>query len=73
MGIQAGMALAKMIPKRVVYTDRGISFGMGRGIEEARELLQEVEYRELGGPWAILEIASMSVEELLRELEKSRE
>lgn len=64
--------MAKVLSKRVVYTDRGISGGMDDGIQEALRLGQEVEYRQLGGQWAILEIASLSVEELLNELRKVR-
>ena len=73
LGLRAGGAISKAFSKRVVYTDRGISFGMAGGILEARDWGQEVEYRELGGSWAIFEIASLSVEELLNEVEQSRD
>ena len=63
---------AALPAKRVVYVDRGIDDAMAGGILEARELGQEVEYRQLEGEWAILEIASQSVEELLDELGNER-
>jgi hypothetical protein len=47
LGINAGFKWAEVAKKRVVYTDRGISKGMRRGIDEANRLGQEVEFRSI--------------------------
>jgi hypothetical protein len=50
LGIHAGFAWRRYGVRTVVYTDRGISPGMERGIDHARDLVwQEVEYRKLEG------------------------
>lgn len=46
VGIQAGLEWAALAQKRVVYTDLGVSGGMLLGIEHAKELGQEIEYRQ---------------------------
>lgn len=48
LGIQAGFNWGDCGEKTVVYTDLGISGGMQLGIEHAREVGREVEFRELG-------------------------
>lgn len=47
-GMTAGFAWHKVAEASVVYTDRGISRGMRRGIEHARALGLPVEFRQLG-------------------------
>jgi hypothetical protein len=48
-GILAGFAWRPFARKTVVYTDRGITEGMRKGIEHAKETPGHVvEYRELG-------------------------
>ena len=50
LGIRAGFAWRPHAARTVVYTDRGISSGMQRGIDHAVGLIwQEVEYRTLEG------------------------
>lgn len=54
-GIEAGFAWAKQVAnyvKCVVYTDRGVSPGMEKGIEHASQNRIPVEFRKLGGTWA---------------------
>jgi hypothetical protein len=46
-GIEAGLAWGKHAGKTVVYTNLGISAGMEKGIQRAREEGREIEYREL--------------------------
>lgn len=46
-GIEAGLAWGKHASKTVVYTNLGISAGMEKGIQRAREEGREIEYREL--------------------------
>lgn len=46
-GIEAGLSIKRFATKTVVYTDRGISPGMSKGIEFAVMLKQPVEYRTL--------------------------
>jgi hypothetical protein len=64
LGMEAGFAWGRALEpadctnlarkaKRVVYTDRGISGGMAEGIKLANKMDQEVEYRKLGGQWAM--------------------
>lgn len=50
-GIRAGFAWRRVATKTVVYTDRGTSRGMQYGIDHAKEIGHEVEYRTLGGAW----------------------
>ena len=45
LGIEAGFAWGMKADLRVVYTDLGISPGMLKGIDKAREIGQAVEYR----------------------------
>jgi hypothetical protein len=45
LGIEAGFAWGVKAELRAVYTDMGISPGMLSGIDEARKIGQEVEYR----------------------------
>lgn len=47
MGIEAGLAWGKYAHKTVVYTDLGITPGMEKGIQRAREEGREIEYRKL--------------------------
>jgi hypothetical protein len=55
-GITAGLAWMPMAEATVVYVDRGISSGMRKGIEAAKEAGRKVEYRriEKGGSTAAL-------------------
>jgi hypothetical protein len=46
-GIEAGFAWRYVAQATVVYTDRGISEGMQYGIDHAREIGQEIEFRTL--------------------------
>jgi len=47
LGIRAGDAWGELAEKRIVYTDRGISEGMKRGIDFANFINQKIEYRKL--------------------------
>lgn len=49
LGIQAGLAWNKHAYATIVYTDRGISPGMKRGIQVAEAAGRRVEYRSLRG------------------------
>jgi hypothetical protein len=46
-GIEAGLAWGKCASKTVVYTNLGVTEGMEKGIQRAREDGREIEYREL--------------------------
>ena len=46
-GIEAGLAWGKHASKTVVYTNLGITSGMEKGIQRAKEEGREIEYREL--------------------------
>jgi hypothetical protein len=46
-GIEAGLAWGKKAKKTIVYTDLGISGGMEKGIQRAKDEGREVEYRKL--------------------------
>jgi hypothetical protein len=46
-GIEAGLAIGKLMDKTVVYTNLGISEGMRWGIRAAEEAGRPIEYREL--------------------------
>jgi hypothetical protein len=48
-GIAAGLAWGDRAELRVVYCDLGVSPGMRRGIDRARQLGQPVEYRSIRG------------------------
>jgi len=48
LGIEAGLAWGEHAEATVVYTDFGITEGMGLGIERAEEVGRVVEYRTLG-------------------------
>ena len=47
LGIEAGLAWGRNASKTVVYTDLGITPGMEKGIQRAKEEEREIEYREL--------------------------
>ena len=49
LGIAAGLAWLPFAHATVVYTDRGVSPGMLRGIRAARELDIPVEWRSVAG------------------------
>lgn len=51
LGIEAGLAWGRLAIATVVYADRGISSGMGRGIDRAKAEGRPVEMRWLGGKW----------------------
>jgi hypothetical protein len=46
-GIEAGLTWGKHAGKTVVYTNLGITPGMEIGIQRAKEVGREIEYREL--------------------------
>lgn len=46
-GIEAGLAWGKKAVKTIVYTNLGISGGMQRGIDRAKDEGREIVYREL--------------------------
>ncbi len=46
-GIEAGLAWGKLASKTIVYTNLGITPGMEKGIQRAKEEDRKVEYREL--------------------------
>jgi len=48
LGIQAGFAWGAQAQACVVYEDRGVSEGMRRGIQRAKDVGMPVEYRRLG-------------------------
>ncbi len=50
-GIEAGLAWGKHASKTIVYTNLGITPGMEKGIQRAKEEGREVVYRELD--WVI--------------------
>jgi len=50
-GIEVGFALAEKADLRAIYMDLGCSDGMLRGIKEANNIGQEIEYRYLHGEW----------------------
>ncbi|MCO7728942.1 hypothetical protein NJB93_20465 [Brucella intermedia] len=49
LGIEAGLAWYRAAEKCVVYEDLGISQGMAKGIDRARQHGVPVEYRHIGG------------------------
>lgn len=49
MGMRAGLDVAALANKTVVYLDRGISAGMSRGMDDAAKAGREVEFRRLPG------------------------
>ncbi len=53
LGIKAGFYWANLADVRVVYTDLGVSPGMQKGIDEAKLIGQEIEYRTLGNQWKV--------------------
>lgn len=67
-GIEAGLVWKQSADASIVYYDRGITKGMILGIQLSAKIGQPVEYRQLGGEWAVMEIAAMSLDELLDEL-----
>ena len=52
LGIKAGLAWGFWADATVVYTDLGISPGMGRGINDAMFEGRPIKFRQLGGDWA---------------------
>jgi len=70
LGIRAGLEYKRGTDATVVYTDRGVTEGVLWGIRFAHEIDHPVEYRALGGSWALVEIASLSVDELIAELKR---
>ncbi len=48
LGIEAGLAWYRVATKCVVYTDRGISGGMRKGLVQAMQYDVAVEYRRIG-------------------------
>jgi len=67
-GIEAGLEWKRSADASIVYCDRGVTAGMILGIQPSEKIGQPVEYRQLGGQWAVMEIAAMSLDELLDEL-----
>lgn len=47
LGISAGFAFRSLAQYTVVYIDNGISYGMSMGIEHARSIGQQIEFRKL--------------------------
>ena len=47
LGIEAGLAIGDRADATVVYTDLGISKGMEYGIERAKQVGREIEYRSI--------------------------
>jgi hypothetical protein len=47
LGIEAGLAWGKFADKTIVYTDLGITPGMEKGIQRAKEEGREIEFRQL--------------------------
>lgn len=53
LGIAAGLAWLPVAEAMVVYTDRGVSYGMGRAVDAARKTGLTVEMRSLGEVWNV--------------------
>jgi hypothetical protein len=53
IGMEAGFSWRCRADATIVYDDLGVSHGMEAGIRHAREWRQEIEYRRLGGEWAL--------------------
>lgn len=51
-GIEAGLAWGPVAEATVAYVDLGITEGMQRGIERARDEGRPVHLRKLGAPWS---------------------
>jgi len=47
LGIEAGLAWGKHASRTAVYTNLGITEGMKKGIQRAKDEGREIEYREL--------------------------
>jgi len=47
LGIKAGLCWGKFASKTVIYTDLGISGGIKKGIERAKNDGRKIEYRKL--------------------------
>ena len=47
LGIEAGLSWGKLAEATIVYTDLGISKGMGQGIARAKKEGRTIEYRSL--------------------------
>lgn len=52
-GIEAGFLWHWVAHRMVVYTDRGVSDGMRRGIENAEKAGLPIVFRMLGPPWLL--------------------
>lgn len=65
LGIDAGLVWGEKADVTVVYWDRGITEGMQYGIEAARKLGRAVEFRQLGDPWKVEGVESISLDDLL--------
>lgn len=52
-GIAAGLIWGLVAGKTVVYADLGVSSGMRVGILAAEQAGRAIEYRTLGGEWAV--------------------
>jgi len=50
-GMEAGWEIAILADFVAVYTDLGISKGMGQGIERHKQDNRKIEYRSLGNSW----------------------
>ena len=48
LGIEAGLAWGEVAHATVVYADHGISSGMQKGIDRAKQLGRPIEYRMIG-------------------------
>lgn len=53
LGIEAGLEWVKIADATIVYTNLGITEGMKRGIERAKQDERPVEYRKLNRKWSI--------------------
>lgn len=56
LGIEAGFAWRDVAELTVVYTDLGTSKGMEHGIAHAEKAGHLIEYRQLGGEWAVPDV-----------------
>lgn len=74
LGIRLGLVWKQVAEKTVIYIDRGITEGTWKyAIPYCQKHGHPIEYRRLGGDWAIDELANLSVEELVEVLQVSME
>ncbi len=52
LGMEAGFIWGEVCDRVVVYTDRGVTPGMVRGIGRHQDNGKPIEYRKLGGEWS---------------------